>query len=90
MNNSYSDWHIKYSVTQGSVSGSILFKSFLCDMLFLIDEIDADFMLTITPDTLWEKLFKWFNDNGKKSIPKIMQFHLNLISISQKFPRVIN
>ena len=41
INNSYSLWSlIKHGVPQGSILGPILLNIFLCDMFFMVDNID--------------------------------------------------
>ena len=41
INNSYSLWDLsKPGMSQGSILGPILFNIFLCDMLFMVDNID--------------------------------------------------
>ena len=80
INNSYSFWSvIKHAVPQGSILGPILFNIFLCDMFFMINNIDiASYADDKTPysvgksqyelETKFQKAlvkpFKWFHENG--------------------------
>ena len=79
-NNPYSLWSlIKHGLPQGSILGPILFDQFLCDMFFMLDNIDiAGYADNNTPYSVGKsqcdleqklqktsvKLFKWFHENG--------------------------
>ena len=78
INNSYSLWSlIKHGVPQGSILGPILFNIFLCDMFFMVDNIDiASYADDNTPFSVGKsqcdletklkkasvKIFKWFHE----------------------------
>ena len=83
--NSFSSWKdILFGVPQGSILGPILFNIFLCDLFFIIDEVDfASFADDTTPYAEGEsiedvikslekvslKLFDWFELNQMKANP---------------------
>ena len=83
INNSYSLWSlIKHGVPQGSIFGPILFNIFLCDMFFMMGNIDiASYAGDNIPYNVGKsqcdletklqkasvKLFKWFYENDLKA-----------------------
>ena len=100
INNSYNLWSlIKHGVPQGSILGPILFNIFLCDMFFMMDNIDlASYADGNTPYSVGKsqcdletklqkasvKLFKWFHENGLKANQDKCHFQSNL-DINTKF-----
>ena len=85
INESYSSWEeILFGVTQGSILGPLLFNIFMCDLFFIVGEIDfASYADDNTPfvsgdrlddvlDSLENaalKLFDWFSNNQMKANP---------------------
>ena len=81
INSAYSSWEeILYKVPQGSILGPLLLNIFLCDLFFIMDDIDfpsyADYNTwhTIGNDiediifklqNLSKTLFQWFMDNNQ-------------------------
>ena len=81
--NSYSPWEdITHGVPQGSILGPLLFNIFLCDMFFLLHDIEiASYADDTTPyvsansieetisilEDISEKLFQWFTSNQMKA-----------------------
>ena len=81
--NSYSPWEdITQGVPQGSILGPLLFNIFLCDMFFLLHDIEiASYADDTTPyvsansieetisilEDISEKLFQWFTSNQMKA-----------------------
>ena len=100
INNFYSFWSpIKNGVPQGSILGPILFNIFLCDMFFMIDNIDiASYADDNTPYSVGRsqcdletklrkasvKLFKRFHENGLKPNQDKCHF-LSSLDINTKF-----
>ena len=100
INNSYSLWSlIKHGVPQGSILGPILFNIFLCDMFFMVDNIDiASYADDNTPYSVGKsqcdletklekapvKIFKRFNENGLKANQEKCHF-LSSLDINMKF-----
>ena len=100
INNFYSLWSlIKHGVPQGSILGPILFNIFLCDMFFMLRNIDiASYGDDNTPYSVEKsrcdletklqktsvKLFKWFHENGLKSNLEKCHF-LSSLHINTKF-----
>ena len=96
INNSYSLWSlIKHGVPQGSILGPILFNIFLCDMFFMVDNIDiASYADDNTPYSVGKsqcdletklqkasvKLFKWFHENGLRSNQDKCHFFYRVLS----------
>ena len=58
INSAYSSWEeILFGVLQGSILGPLLFNIFLCDLFFIIDEIDfASYADDNTPYTIGNDL----------------------------------
>ena len=100
INNSYSLWSlIKHGVPQGSILGPTLYNIFLCDMLFMVDNIDiASFADDNTPYSVGKsqcdletklqktsvKLLKWFHENDLKANQGKCHF-LSSLDINTKF-----
>ena len=91
------------SIPQGSMLGPLLFNIFLCDLFFIIDDIDfASYANDSTPYTTDESaeklidkleivaksLFKWFSDNQMKANPD--KCHLLISSASQSELKIGN
>ena len=99
INNSYSLWSlIKHGVPQGSILGPILFNIFVCDMFFMVDNIDiASYADDNTPYSKGKsqydletklqkasvKLFKWFHENGLKA--NLEKCHFLCLDTNTKF-----
>ena len=90
---------MKHGVPQGSILGPILFNIFLCDMIFMIDNIDiASYADDNTPYSVGKsqcyletklqnasiRLFKWFYENGLKANQDKCHF-LSSLDIPTKF-----
>ena len=100
INNYYSLWSlIKHGVPQGSILGPKLLNIFLCDMFFMVDNIDiASYADDNTPYSVGKsqchleaklkkasvKLFKWFHENDLKSNQDKCHF-LSSLDIITKF-----
>ena len=100
INNSYSLWSlIKHGVPQGSILDPTLYNIFLCDVFFMVDNIDiASFANDNTPYSVGKsqcdleiklqktsvKLFKWFHENDLKANQGKCHF-LSSLDINTKF-----
>ena len=99
INNSYNLWSlIKHRVPQGSILGPILFNILLCDMFFMIDNIDIASYADNTPYRVGKsqcdletklqkasvKLFKHLYENGLKANQDKCHFPLSF-DINTKF-----
>ena len=100
INNSYSLWSlIKHGVPQGSILGPMLINILLCDMFFMIDNIDiasnaddntsysvgkSQCDLETKLQNASIKLFKWFYENGLKANQDKFHF-LSSLDIDIKF-----
>ena len=100
INSSYILWSpIKHGVPQGSILGLILFNVFLCDMFFMIDNIDiASYADDNSPYSVGKsqcdletklqkasvKLFKWLHENGLTANQDKCHF-LSSLDINIKF-----
>ena len=89
-NSAYSSWEtILFGIPQGLVLRPLLFKIFLCDLFFIIDDIDfASYADDNTPCTIGNDManvisklrnslklfFQWFMDNQMKANPQKCQF----------------
>ena len=79
INNSYSLWSlIKHGVPQGSILGPILFNIFLCDMFFMVDNIDiASYADDNTPYSVGKSQCDLETKLQKASVKLFKQFHEN-------------
>ena len=100
----YSSWQdILSGIPQVSILGPLLFNIFLCDLFFIINNIDfASYADDNTPYTTNESaekvidkleieaksLFKWFSDNQMKANPD--KCHLLISSTSQSELKIGN
>ena len=91
INNSYSLWKlIKYGVPQGLVLRSVFFNIFLCDLFFIIDNVDIasypDDNTSYTNEKYSNKISEilectsrniseWFFNNKMKANPDKYHFH---------------
>ena len=85
INSEFSPWEkILFGVPQGSILGPLLFNIFLCDLFFIMNDVEfASYADDNTPffvghdlnavllklQNTSKTLFKWFNDNQMKANP---------------------
>ena len=90
INSEFSSWEeISFGVPQGSISGPLLFNIFLCDLFFIMNDVElASYADGNTPFFVGDNLndvilklqnasktlFKWFNDNQMKANPDKCHF----------------
>ena len=68
INNSCSLWTlIKYRVSQGSVLDTVLFNRVLCDLFFIINDVDVASYVDITLHKKWSFQLRISSVNVKKS-----------------------
>ena len=97
INNSYTLWSlIKHGVSQGLILGPILFNIFLCDLFFMVDNVDITsyandntlYCVGKANVTLKQKasvkVFKWFHKNALKANQGKCHF-LSSFDINTKF-----
>ena len=93
INSEHSSWEeIIFGVQQGSIFGPLLFNIFLCDLFFIMENIDiASYADDKTPYTTGNSieeviqklekaakiLFQWFSDNQMKANPDKGHFLCN-------------
>ena len=98
--NTYSSWKdISLGLPQGSILGPLLFNIFLCDMLFILEDIDiASYADDTTPyassqcleeiiiilEDISDQLFRWFTFNEMKANESKCHLLLSKICASSK------
>ena len=89
-----SSWElILFEVPQGSVLDSLHFNIFLCDLFFVVNDVEfASYAdgntpnarrtnideVTVALEDISKQLFRWFNDNQMKANPDIIDEKISL------------